>query len=90
MKAEDFFCFFPEADIIFLEGQKYSDYPKLEVLRKEISEIPVCRPGDSAGLCMERGGGLEPGKQLCRRQPAEYKMSRAHSRPEGPYPGNRD
>jgi molybdopterin-guanine dinucleotide biosynthesis protein len=44
MKAEDFFCFFPEADIIFLEGQKYSDYPKLEVLRKEISEIPVCRP----------------------------------------------
>ena len=44
MVAEDFFGFFPEADIIFLEGQKYSDYPKLEVLRKEVSNVPVCRP----------------------------------------------
>lgn len=44
MEAEDFFRFFPEADIIFLEGRKHSDYPKLEVLRKEISCHPVCRP----------------------------------------------
>ena len=44
MKAEDFFGFFPEADIIFLEGQKDSDYPKLEVLRREVSDVPVCRP----------------------------------------------
>ena len=44
MEAEDFFGFFPEADIIFLEGQKYSDVPKLEVLRKEVSNVPVCRP----------------------------------------------
>lgn len=45
MKADDFLSFFPEADIIFLEGQKHSDYPKVEVLRKEISCIPVCSPG---------------------------------------------
>ncbi|MCD7991883.1 MAG: molybdopterin-guanine dinucleotide biosynthesis protein B [Clostridia bacterium] len=44
MEAEDFFSFFPEADIIFLEGQKYSDVPKLEVLRREVSNVPVCRP----------------------------------------------
>lgn len=44
MEAGDFFRFFPEADIILLEGQKYSDYPKLEVLRRDISDISVCSP----------------------------------------------
>lgn len=33
---------FPEADIILLEGFKYSDYPKLELVRKDNSEAPVC------------------------------------------------
>ncbi len=32
---------FPEADIIFLEGMKDSDYPKIEVVRKAISKEPV-------------------------------------------------
>lgn len=35
---------FPEADIIFLEGQKHSKYPKIEVIRKNISVTPVCNP----------------------------------------------
>lgn len=43
-RAEDFFQYFPEADLILLEGQKASDWPKLETLRREISEQPVCRP----------------------------------------------
>lgn len=33
---------FPEADIILLEGFKYSDYPKIELMRKENSEKQVC------------------------------------------------
>lgn len=44
LKAEDFFGYFPEADIILLEGGKDSPYPKIEVMRTEISELPVCRP----------------------------------------------
>lgn len=43
LKAEDFFGCFPEADIILLEGQKDSDYLKLETVRQEISTVPVCR-----------------------------------------------
>ena len=35
---------FPEADIIFVEGLKESAYPKIEVIRKEISKIPVSNP----------------------------------------------
>lgn len=35
--------FFPEADLILCEGQKYSDLPKLELVRREISCAPVCR-----------------------------------------------
>lgn len=43
-EVHDFFSFFPEADLILLEGQKYSAYPKLETLRSAISVQPVCRP----------------------------------------------
>ena len=36
------FCF-PEADIILLEGFKYSNYPKIELVRGENSEKTICR-----------------------------------------------
>lgn len=35
---------FPEADIIFLEGMKESNYPKIEVIRGAVSEQPVSNP----------------------------------------------
>lgn len=35
---------FSEADIIFLEGMKNSEYCKIEVIRKEISKEPVSNP----------------------------------------------
>lgn len=35
---------FPEADLILLEGFKYSHFPKLELLRAGVSEKPVCHP----------------------------------------------
>lgn len=44
LEAEDFFEHFPEADVILLEGQKYSRYPKIEVLRQAVSRLPVCSP----------------------------------------------
>ena len=34
--------FFPEADLILLEGMKGSDYPKLEVVRASVSSCGVC------------------------------------------------
>lgn len=44
LEARDFFGYFPEADLLMLEGQKNSAYPKIEVLRQEISCSPVCSP----------------------------------------------
>lgn len=35
---------FPEADLIFIEGMKDSTYPKLEVVRKAVSDAPVSNP----------------------------------------------
>ncbi len=34
----------PDTDVIIIEGLKESAYPKVEVVRKEISERPVCDP----------------------------------------------
>ena len=36
--------FFPEADLILLEGFKYSTYPKIEIVRKGTSTESVCNP----------------------------------------------
>lgn len=35
---------FPEADLILLEGFKYSTYPKIEIIRKGNSAESVCNP----------------------------------------------
>ncbi len=35
---------FPEVDVLFIEGMKKSRYPKLEVIRKEISREPASNP----------------------------------------------
>lgn len=57
-RAEDFLPFFPEADLILLEGQKNSGCPKLEVLRSEISRAPVCDA--STVLAYVTDGGWKP------------------------------
>ena len=41
---------FPEADLILLEGFKYSPYPKIEILRSAVSREPVCDPATLLGL----------------------------------------
>lgn len=43
MNEEKIAAFFSEADIIFLEGFKYSRYPKFEIVRKANSSESVCR-----------------------------------------------
>lgn len=41
---------FPEADLILLEGFKYTTWPKLEVVRGEISQAPVSDPATLVAL----------------------------------------
>lgn len=36
--------FFPEADLILLEGMKHSAYPKIELVRGAVSRESVCMP----------------------------------------------
>lgn len=45
-----FINIFPEADIIFLEGFKESNYPKLEIVRKENSSVPICNEKNLIGI----------------------------------------
>ena len=44
LSEEEFIASFPSADIILLEGFKYSDYPKIEIIRKGNSMMSVCNP----------------------------------------------
>lgn len=39
---EALMALFPDADMILLEGFKYSDYPKIELVRRGVSREPVC------------------------------------------------
>lgn len=41
---EDLFSLYPEADVILLEGFKWTAYPKIEIVRKGVSEQEVCDP----------------------------------------------
>ena len=53
---------FPEADLILLEGFKYSTYPKFEIVRKENSEEMVCDPTTLLALVTDTN--LRVGKVL--------------------------
>ena len=41
---EDLIGLYPEADLILLEGFKWTDYPKVEIVRAANSKTPVCDP----------------------------------------------
>lgn len=41
---------FPDSDIIILEGFKYSEYPKIEIVRRTNSDRPVCDPDYLLGI----------------------------------------
>lgn len=63
---------FPEAEIILLEGMKDSAYPKIEVIRKVISDRPVSNPQGrflivtdwEEGKFAERSVGLEDVEEI--------------------------
>ena len=48
--VEELVGVFPEADVILLEGFKYSEYPKIEVIRKGNSSESVCDPKYLLGI----------------------------------------
>lgn len=43
VEVENLISEFPEADIIILEGFKFSDYPKIEIVRGDNSTSPVSK-----------------------------------------------
>lgn len=43
-RAEELIKLFPEVEFIFIEGLKTSSYPKIEVVRKGVSESPISNP----------------------------------------------
>ena len=47
---EELMLYFKDSDVIILEGFKYSDYPKLEIVRKGNSEHSVCRKETLLGI----------------------------------------
>ena len=51
-------------DIIFLEGFKHSDYPKIEVLRGAVSTVPVCAPETMLALVTDLSFPME-GVPVC-------------------------
>lgn len=50
VNEEDLMALYPEADLILLEGFKWTEYPKIELVRKGISEETVCDPSTLLAL----------------------------------------
>ena len=44
VNESDLIALYPEADLILLEGFKWTAYPKLELVRSGVSRQPVCAP----------------------------------------------
>ena len=50
---ESLLPFFADRDIVLLEGNKHTPYPKLEIVRAAISSRPVCDPAAMIALCTD-------------------------------------
>lgn len=50
VSEEDLIAMYPEADLVLLEGFKWTDYPKIELVRKGNSEAPACDPATLIAL----------------------------------------
>ncbi len=50
VSEENLIAFYPEADLVLLEGFKWTDYPKIELVRKGNSEAPACDPATLIAL----------------------------------------
>ena len=47
---EDLIALYPEANLILLEGFKWTAYPKIEIVRRGVSSSPVCDPNTLLAL----------------------------------------
>ncbi|MDR1193196.1 MAG: molybdopterin-guanine dinucleotide biosynthesis protein B [Peptococcaceae bacterium] len=45
---------FADMDLILLEGGKFSPFPKIEIVRGEVSASPVCDPATLVALCTDQ------------------------------------
>ncbi len=50
VSEKELIAFFPDIDLILLEGFKNSSYKKLELVRGGVSSSPVCDPGTCIAL----------------------------------------
>ena len=57
---KDLAGFFPEADLILLEGGKNSSYPKIEVIRSAVSRESCCSPANLLAIATDLDGGIWP------------------------------
>ena len=57
--VEDLVQLFKGVDVILLEGMKDSLYPKLEVIRSEVSNQSVCAPHTLLALVTDTGLAIE-------------------------------
>ena len=48
--TDELICYFPESDVVLLEGFKDSEYPKIEVIRRGNSLKSVCNPKFLLGI----------------------------------------
>jgi molybdopterin-guanine dinucleotide biosynthesis protein B len=56
---EGLFPLFADKDILLLEGNKHTPYPKLEIVRAAVSARPVCDPRTLVALCTDTDLRLE-------------------------------
>lgn len=56
---EDLFALYPEAELILLEGFKWTDYLKIEIVRRGVSDAPVCDPKTLLGLITDTDARLD-------------------------------
>lgn len=56
---------FPEADFLLLEGFKYSDYPKFEIVRKGNSTESVCNPKTLLALVTDTDLSIAGVEKIC-------------------------
>ena len=43
LSPDELISFFPDKDIILLEGYKYGSQPKVEIFRKDVHQTPACQ-----------------------------------------------
>lgn len=61
---KDIIGMFPEADIILLEGFKDYPYPKIEIVRKEVSGEPVSNPENRIAIVTDHPADKFEGRVL--------------------------